>query len=218
MDRRISSSAIPVLVMAVAYFSQPVAGDSLADVEMLGASAERIAKERDDLGEKLRFLLADREAPVEERLRAAEALGALRYLPAIPTLIQYIDLELPVVGEFREPPPARALRDFGEAAVLELVRAYLAEGLCVVSPGRRRQHAILFAIRGRSDAAARTYALGFAAQGDAAARERVDWFLEELTARQQNRRPGHPIPVHNPVDKPPQIDLASEASTAPARR
>jgi hypothetical protein len=163
--------------------------------EILFASAERLATEQEGLGARLEALLAGEHRDRRDRLRAAKALGALRYVPAIPTLIRHIELR-GRWSEVRFSPVGEALARYGDVAVPALVRSYLKED--VTFNGSVRAHLILYTFReGKTVATARTYALGMAAEGDAAMKERVEWFVEELDARQENRVPQHKPPVHN---------------------
>lgn len=167
----------------------------------LNARADRLIADRETIGSDLVAILADEQAQVLSRLQAADRLGKLQYLPAIPALVRYIDLT-PRHFEVGPPPAARALAIYGDAAMPALVQEYLKVGITYTFTGFRRQHAILYAIgEGKTAETAQTYARGIAAKGDAAMRERVEWFLEELEAREENRRPKHGILKYNEVGK-----------------
>jgi hypothetical protein len=171
--------------------------------EVMRVRAERLGEESDELGPRLLAVL-DRETPPGElsaaQFEAARGLAALRYPPAVPSLVRHIGMT--TYDELRMP-IAELLPRYGDAAVPELVRAYLREGITFTDPAAGRQSAILITIReGKTAATARTYALGLAAEGDAATRERVDWFLEELASWEEHRPPRHKLPVPNTVGKP----------------
>ena len=138
--------------------------------------AEGVGKARDTVGPKLIAILADEKRPAEVRLEAAMLLGKLQYAPAIPTLIQFITMEKPVVVARDGPefPCRDALQLFGDAAVPSLVDAFVA----VTGRGQDRLHCLYMAITLKSRPAARTYAKGLATQNpDPEFQERIEYFL-----------------------------------------
>jgi hypothetical protein len=174
-------------------------GANPEEYQSLFQKSERLASDRDVVCALLLVIMSDPQGQPASRLHAAELLARLHYSPAIPTLVREIDLVDPTHTSLHpeELPNVVALARFGDAAVPELVRAYL-KGIA-----SERESTILRAIRrGKTAATARTYALGLAAEGDAATRERVDYFLEELASREENRPPMHQPPVYDSAKKP----------------
>ena len=130
------------------------------------AEAEAALKAVEAIGPKLVALLDDEKRPVAQRIEAATWLGRLRYAPAIPTLIQHIQLydpEMPIDAG-SDFPCQDALIDFGDAAVPSLVDAYMA----VNERGEERVDVsrlnhLWMAIAQKSRPAAWTYAKGLEA-------------------------------------------------------
>ena len=95
-------------------------------------AAEKELKTLDEVGSRLMKLPADEKRPqnvwrhpLENRHETARWLGELRYPPAIPMLIQYIDTEGPSYDDGPTFPCREALEMFGDAAVPRLVDAFL---------------------------------------------------------------------------------------------
>ena len=83
------------------------------------AEAEAVLKSLDVVGPKLLRIIADEKRPKAVRAQAARWLGKLRYAPAIPTLIQNIELIDPdgPAADGPDFPCQESLQKFGDAAV-----------------------------------------------------------------------------------------------------
>ncbi len=107
--------------------------------EALAAVPKAVA-ERERLGRVLLAGLSDEKRPAKQRVDCALALGKLRHAPAIPKLIELINLDNELRGDFHgkeivtELPPfldmfpsTRALVDYGVLALPALAEAYVTE-------------------------------------------------------------------------------------------
>ena len=147
-------------------------------------AAEKELKAIDELGPQLMKLLTDEKPPkdvwlypLENRHAAAIWLGKLRYQPAIPMLIKYIETEGPAYDDGPTYPCTDALAKYGDAAVPALVDAFLSDD------GRSggREHCIYSSIAESSQPTARTYARGRAAENsDPEFKKRVEYFLNKI--------------------------------------
>jgi hypothetical protein len=159
--------------------------EDTVNTELLFEEATIRADQRDRLGAELHKVLADENASPGDRIRAARLLGRLQYLPAIPTIIRYADLS-PLLGGLSRPRVGHALKDYGDAAVPQIVEAVLQENRSLISGGVQSGRSLLtfyLALRsGGTMETARTYALGIAAtrQDDADLVEKVDTFVRRL--------------------------------------
>ena len=141
------------------------------------AVANTVLKSLDDVGSKLIDILADAKRPKAIRLEAAEWLGKLRYAPAIPKLIQYVDLvdTAQFTSDGPEYPCRDALQMMGDAAVPSLVDAFLK------TDSQRLELCLFTGIARKSQPAARTYAKGLATQNPAPEiQERVRILLDDI--------------------------------------
>jgi hypothetical protein len=135
-----------------------------ADKGNLAARASKLVEERDALGTELLAVLNNESAPDDQRAQAAELLGKLRYEPAIPMLIRYIDV-MPSVTLSGGPPAAMALRELGDAAIPRVIEAYLQETNDGSRRANRREYAFRIATGGaRNVQTARLYVKGLAAE------------------------------------------------------
>jgi len=126
----VALSVVAVFIVIGSLLSVPSAEknqERTRKQDRLFEEAQRLALRRDQLSAQLDALLADGGQSVYERIRAARFLGRLQYLPAIPTLIKYVDLMPPESSETLPPPAAESLAHYGDAAIPPVVRAYLAE-------------------------------------------------------------------------------------------
>lgn len=146
------------------------------------AEAEAVLKSLDEVCPKLLRIIVDEKRPKSVRAHAARWLGKLRYVPAIPALIQNVELIDPD-GPAEDGPdfPCRdALQMFGDAAVPALVDAFMA----VTGRGQDRENCLYMAITQKSRSTARTYAQGLAVQNtDAKFQKRIDYFLDKIKPR-----------------------------------
>jgi len=114
---------------------------------------------KEEYGKVLLSIFVDKHEPLKKKIECALALGRLKYLPAIPRLIEFIELQHPIGTIFSESaieiqyPCVRALADYGEAAASSIVEAYAKEEnktrqrllRAVVRIGKTHKAAIAFA-------------------------------------------------------------------------
>ena len=108
--------------------------------------AESLVLARNRLGANLTSILRDSEQPVAERHEAARLLAKLQYMAVISDLIRHIDLVDPSYVSSEERPDLQfpvmmALAAYGNAAVPQIVDAFLAER------NHQRQTLLFYAIR-----------------------------------------------------------------------
>jgi len=152
------------------------AQDSLDETTAVDFSdAEELSKEVKRLGARLIKIVADDKQPPESRVKAARLLGELKFAPAIPTLINNISLvdrSLDGISGSEGDPLVCliALQSFGNAAVPQIVDAYLDEPDPIKNVSRNediRRHLLLAAIGGGSTSrVATTHYLGLSARKD----------------------------------------------------
>jgi hypothetical protein len=145
----------------------------------LAARASELVEQRDALGAELLAVLNDERALDDRRAQAAELLGKLRYEPAIPTLIRYIDV-MPSVTLSGGPPAAMALRELGDAAIPRVIEAYLQETNDGSRRANRREYAFRIATGGgRNVQTAKLYVKGLAAETtNPDVKRRIEEFLK----------------------------------------
>ncbi len=120
----------------------------------------------DRVGERLTAILADEELPIRRRVQAAKRLGQIKYPPAIPILIQNIQLDDPdiqvISGNEGEPfVGINSLAQYGPAFVPAVIDAFLDE-----TEKRRRQYFLSVILTGNQQRVATTYFAGLKAQKD----------------------------------------------------
>jgi hypothetical protein len=116
------------------------------DREAVMKEADDLVSTRNRIGANLTSILRDSEQPVAERHEAARLLGKLQYMPAVAVLVQHVELVDPtyVSSEVRPDlacPVMMALATYGNAAVPQVVDAFLAER------NQQRQFLLFLAIR-----------------------------------------------------------------------
>jgi len=95
--------------------------------------AAKVPAKKEDLGKTLLSVFADKNQPAKKRIECALTLGKLKYLPAIPKLIELIELQDPEAVNLEPPliedryPCIRALANYGEEGVPSIVEAYAKE-------------------------------------------------------------------------------------------
>jgi hypothetical protein len=155
------------------------------NTELLFEEATIRADQRDRLGAELQKVLAAENASPGDRIRAARLLGRLQYLPAIPTIIRYVDVRPLVAGTSRAS-VGMALSDYGEAAVPQIVEACLKEDLIVIRGGTKSGRSVGHFYReirdGSTFRSARLYARGIATSrpDDPEIQAKVGVFLAQL--------------------------------------
>jgi hypothetical protein len=164
---------------------------SLGETLQAGSQAA-IDKER--AGEALLLVLKDEKRPARDRLACALALGRLRYTPAIPQLIQLIELGVAdeeatrlraqgPLSVFELFPCRQALLDFGELAVPALLAAYLKVNGC-----RERERAFESILLRANRRATRIYLQGLWLDSpDYASRITLQELLPQLLENEKNK-------------------------------
>src|SRR5262245_16559411 len=97
-------------------------------VPSLFTRTEKLITEREQLGDELIKVVENSDQPIKYRHQAMLLLGWMQYAPAIPILIEHIQLSDPdyVSSEPRpdlEYPAIQALADFGNSAVPQILEA-----------------------------------------------------------------------------------------------
>jgi hypothetical protein len=210
---RLTTGLVGLLLLTI--LSERVVGeDAQAEPAWDDAIAEatRWAAARDELGKRLTECLTETSGGTRKRLPGAylppdlykerqavkikldcaAALGRLRYEPAIPKLIGMIDVRDPTaeysdVTIERGLPCVGALAAYGNAAVPQLVRAYVSEATRSREDPltHGRSGAIRMAIRvGGTEEVAATYARGLAVER---AEKNVKRLLDALVASFRSR-------------------------------
>lgn len=149
-------SALRVMVCLLLFStpSEVFGQDNLQATLSEGAEAANLRRQ---VADELLVILANADAPREDRLRAAKVLGQLRYAPAIDELIREIDLSTFVVnGRIEQGHPIiLALADCGHGAVPPVIDAALVE-----RDGSRRLYYRLAISLGRMEEPASKYFRG----------------------------------------------------------
>jgi hypothetical protein len=201
--RALCAGGLVALLLAWLVATAIIPAIRVRDVERLAAlnkalrEAEELAQRADELGPALVQGLANPSNPNKARVRCARLLGKMRYTPAVPKLIEFI--ELIDEEENRKPniegrhagqvyPCAAALNALGAAAVPHVVEAYLAE------PNDRRARllkaALYWRVGGEPYKAATVYAQGVIAErGNAAMRKRTRDLLARRVSEDLMFRP-----------------------------
>lgn len=139
------------------------------------SDAEELSKKAEELGNRLIKILADEKQLPGSRAKAARILSKLKFAPAIPVLVNNIRLSDPSVESIpgKEGNPLvclLALQAFGNAAVPQIVDAYLDECDPIENLSRNediKRRLLLAAIGGgRTSRVAMTHYAGFSARKD----------------------------------------------------
>jgi|GEM_PF-6846686 len=122
--------------------------------------ADQIAQNQEQIGKNLLAVLSDEKSPEKLKVECAVALGKLRYTPALPKLIELLEVVRSRQGRSATDieliyPCFSALKDYETAAVPSLVEAYIRE------TGKKRESLLWFAMRNeKSKKTAIIYAKG----------------------------------------------------------
>jgi HEAT repeat protein len=184
--RIVAVIAASALLVRFCYADEPTDPKHDAKLDALIAQSTKSARESEEFAKKLLQILTNKEQPLKDRLAAARALGKLQYAPAIPKLIENIDLEDPETLIFDDKgrrkyrnstPTVNALGNMGLAAIPKLVEAAL-----VTEEGSDRRVRFLEAIRRTNHCReAALYAQGLAFDtDDAKARKEAAVLIREL--------------------------------------
>lgn len=181
---------VPIFMLSsyLATFHQSTAfAQNEPGSEAIAKEAENLIRARKRVGEQLTITVDSSDLPIKNRQAAARLLGELQYIPALDDLIRNVDLVDPAHKSLEERPDlaypvTTALAAFGNAAVPQIVDAYLAER------NQQRQMLFAYAIRfGRTTDVALRYLRGtepprdddwLKKQNIEALKEQLEWLAE----------------------------------------
>lgn len=186
-------SFLPLLLGGYASLASEAKKDEFRGVQKIEEQvkdSEKVDREMLELGANLLQAFCDKDYKAALRLKAALALGRLRYLPAIPKLIDEISFtdpynissEPPKIEE--EYPSIRALAYYGVAAVPNVVEAIARE-----KDGATRARLWFVIHLGKTSELAITYAKGMEAETtEEEAKRRIRDLIESLKKFEAERR------------------------------
>jgi hypothetical protein len=222
---RLLATALSGTVLLASPFPSDAGATSQSGTDLV-ADADALAARSDQMCGQLIGVLKDTLQDRDVRARAADLLARLRYRPAIPVLIEHVDLYAPrfLAGSAQRGQPeainpcARALAAFGEMAIYETIGAARADD----SPGKRNVYDYVIRDIARNSEVARVY-LGqvIAEEPDSALKERLGeclrWAIAAAAAHGAATQPGSTSPAVAPATASPERLLA-DARVASARK
>jgi len=173
--------AVAVLCLSLLACSSTIAPSSTAEATTSAESdtfdendeLDSVLKQYENLGKKYNAILADENQATDVRGHAADFLGKMKFIPAIPTLIRHLTLADStrfVTGDDLESLVCfHALLKYGDLIIPSVINAYLAEPDPIENISRKedeRRQLLLIVIRAGDQKNAEIYFRGLVATGD----------------------------------------------------
>jgi len=123
---------VMIVIIVLFYFELTVYAEDIKNTNNLIKEAKKIIQMRNEVGDKLLKILKDKNKNPNLRISCAKILSEINYIPAIKTMVEYIDLYDPehIITESsieNTYPLVGILRTYGFASVPYVVTGYIEE-------------------------------------------------------------------------------------------